>query len=252
MGSNGNNPSETGSVGKRELPILFSPPMTKANLAGIKTETRRLRGLAEINEAPDEWTVQSTDAESAVMLNRVTGELRTLKCPYGPAGTRLWVKEGWRPESCWVPRCTCCGGITITYLADKTTRDIPYEQIPDDWIMPAAARRGGITSLFMPRWASRLTLKSQGWRLERLQEITEEGAKAEGMVDGGCTNCGNSNYPNPCGCDSPSPSVRDSYAHLWGHLNGKNPRTAWAANPWVWVIRYRRVPHPAAAMGGAR
>jgi len=216
----------------RELPILFSPQMIRAlPPRGPKSQTRRTRGLGEINKEPDDWTVESTDAEAAILLNRVTGELRTIRCPYGPAGTRLWVKEGWRPESCWVPRCTDCGGITVTYLADKATRDIRYEQIPDEWTIPQAARRGGVTALFMPRWVSRYIFINAGWRIERVQEITEADCLCEGLIR------------NPDGWWQSvvfPPVERLSgiavYQELWDHLNGK--KLHWSRNGWVWVIGF--------------
>jgi len=217
--------------GGRELPIIFSSEMIRRiPPGGRKSQTRRTRGLNEINESPDDWTVESTTPEAATLLNRVTGELRTIRCPYGPAGTRLWVKEGWRPESCWVPRCTDCGGITVTYLADKATRDIGYEQIPDDWTIPVAARRGGVTPLFMPRWASRFTLISTGWRIERVQEISEADALAEGCVQTHCTPEDGDFYPGVW-------TAKFNYAILWDSINGK--KLPFSRNGWVWVIGFK-------------
>jgi hypothetical protein len=82
----------------------------------------------------------------------------------------------------------------------------------------------------MPRGASRIWLENESVRVERLQEITEEDATAEGITDGGCLNCG---MPEPCGCKNPRPDRRDEIAQLWGDL--------WHENPWVWVIEFRVV-----------
>jgi hypothetical protein len=82
----------------------------------------------------------------------------------------------------------------------------------------------------MPRRASRFWLENQSVRVERLQEITEEDAKAEGITDGGCLNCG---MPEPCGCKNQRPDRRDEIARLWGDL--------WHANPLVWVVEFRVV-----------
>ena len=95
---------------------------------------------------------------------------------------------------------------------------------------------GWSPSIHMPRALSRIDLEIVSVRVERLQDISEADARAEGIVDGGCTECGNS---EPCGCANPSPDARDSYCRLWGQINGPD---AWAANHWVWVVEFRRLP----------
>jgi len=199
-----------------DLPILFSPEMIRANLADIKTQTRRLSGLKEINEAPDEWSIESTDDVSAVMLNRVTGEPRTVKCPYGPAGTRLWVREAWRG-----------GNDTLEMVFYRASGDL-------------CDRNGALIclhkwrpSIHMPRKFSRMTLINEGWRLQRLQEITEEDALAEGCRSAACSPYDSVFYPGTW-------TAKLAFARLWDRLNGKNKKTAWKANPWVRAINYRR------------
>lgn len=71
--------------------------------------------------------------------------------------------------------------------------------------------------------------------IERLQDISEEDAAAEGISDGGCLNCGE---PEPCGCADPKPDARDAFARLWHSINGEE---SWHANPWVWVVEFKRV-----------
>jgi hypothetical protein len=88
----------------------------------------------------------------------------------------------------------------------------------------------------MPRWASRIALEITAVRVERLQEITEKDARAEGIIDGGCLNCGEH---EPCGCNNPQPDARDSFVWLWDSINGKT--CPWSSNPFVWVIEFRRV-----------
>jgi hypothetical protein len=90
--------------------------------------------------------------------------------------------------------------------------------------------------MFMPRWASRITLEITGVRVERLVDISEDDARAEGITDGGCLNCGESE--TNCGCLNPQPDARDSFIYLWESINGPG---SWAANPWVWVVEFRRV-----------
>ena len=81
--------------------------------------------------------------------------------------------------------------------------------------------------IFMPRWAARITLEITEARVERLQDISEADSRAEGITDGGCTNCGE---PEPCGCTAPAPSARDAYCHLWGQISGPD---SWGSNPFV-------------------
>lgn len=72
-------------------------------------------------------------------------------------------------------------------------------------------------------------------RVERLTAISEEDARAEGIIDGGCLNCGE---PEPCGCANPEPDATDAFAYLWQSIYGQE---SWNANPWVWVIEFERV-----------
>lgn len=90
-------------------------------------------------------------------------------------------------------------------------------------------------SLHMPRWASRILLEITDVRVERLNAISEEDARAEGIIDGGCLNCGE---PEPCGCANPEPDATDAFAYLWQSIYGQE---SWNANPWVWVISFERI-----------
>lgn len=92
-------------------------------------------------------------------------------------------------------------------------------------------------SIFCTRKASRINLEILSVRVERLQDISEEDAIAEGIVDGGCVNCGN---PEPCRCAEPSPDARDSFVFLWESINGAG---SWGINPWVWAVSFKAVAH---------
>ena len=87
-------------------------------------------------------------------------------------------------------------------------------------------------SIHMPRDVSRLTLEITDTSLERLQDISESDARAEGITDGGCLNCGE---PGPCGCEAPLPDARDGFIRLWRSIYGDE---SWANNPWVWVVSF--------------
>jgi hypothetical protein len=159
-------------------------------------------------------------------------------CPYGaPAmhgvpGDRLWVRETWQPI--WA----------------SDARPPNGESSPEGWAIGYVATDGrqewldedkGLVStckpaIFMRRWMSRITLAITSVRVERLQAITEADAKAEG--------CGVSTF-NACdeasGAEAVGSSYRVSYRLLWDAINGKRPGCAWDANPFVWVVEFKRV-----------
>lgn len=206
----------------KERPILFNGAMVRALLAGTKTQTRRVvkpqprrvDGGVPFGDAPA-WA--HAEPGSAMM-----------RCPYGKPGDWLWVKETWRTarsldnkspnamgEMCidagyrkpWAP---------LAYEADghRNTEWRGFEMAGD--AEPGKTR----VSIHMPRWASRITLEITSVRVERLQDISEADAIAEGV------------YTDPA-----SPAY-DAYAQLWDEINGPG---SWAANPWVWVLEFRRL-----------
>ncbi|ANN78933.1 hypothetical protein [Bordetella flabilis] len=199
----------------RERPILFSAPMVRAILAGTKTQTRRV-----VKPAKDrDIGCALAPCELAGEINR--GEYRNSW--YGKIGDRLWVREthlnSWRinPEDPTGPRVF---SHVAAFAADG------HELSPGEKWIP---------SIHMLRAASRITLEITGVRVERLQQITAADARAEGILARGCLSC---SEPEPCGCSSPHSSSLDDFRSLWLDING--PRS-WNANPWVWVVEFRRV-----------
>lgn len=170
-----------------EKPILFSGPMVKAIFEGRKTQTRRVvkrNAYGRVERNGKQWHIEDLDAVKA--------------CPYGVSGDRLWVKETFQI----VP--TGHAGTMPIYRADGDQDRI----VPGKWK----------PSIFMPRTASRLTLEITGVRVERLQDISQSDAIAEGV--------------------EPDSNVTEQsiYAVLWDSINGeKHPRSS---NPWVWVIAF--------------
>jgi len=197
----------------KERPILFSAPMVLAILDGRKTMTRR---------------VVKPQPETACMISDSTASLcypgmLWRKCPYGVPGDLLWVRE-----TCWHREvhhadcldeyeycATCAHPNGSTNPADYNTNDGYWRKLP---------------SIFMPRWASRLTLRITSVRVERVQEITEEDARAEGCC---CSDCWPT-MPNPppdhCGC-------RSKFANIWDSINADRG-FGWDTNPWVWVVGF--------------
>ena len=154
-------------------------------------------------------------------LTREMIEDLPMECPYGQPGDRLWVRETFQ-------RFTDDG--EILYKADPAGFEAMNE-LKRDECLEARWR----PSIHMPRWASRILLEITAVRVERLQDISEADARAEGVTDGGCLNCGE---PEPCACAQPAPDARDSFCRLWQSINGPG---SWADNPWVWIVEFKRV-----------
>jgi hypothetical protein len=211
----------------KDRPILFSAPMVRAILDGRKTQTRRrvvksfrtmipamgveldcvkdLDGQpSRLDLAPDNWEI----------------------CPYGVPGDRLWVRETWAaPHDCdhlkpkEIPE-----GTRIHYMAS--------------WEGPCGLLRR--PSIFIPRWASRITLEVVNVRVERLQDISDRGASNDCTAEG----------VFHCGMDVPrfeqwsgdgfNSSEKWMYRTLWNKINGAG---AWDKNPWVWVLEFKRITH---------
>lgn len=228
-----------GGAAVKERPILMSAPMVRAILAGTKTQTRRV-----VNPQPEdgcalprEWSkvmrrrkepdIYGGDGLEMSNVKMADGSYGTLRCRYGTPGDRLWVREAW--------------AVRHEYDGHKPAH------------IPALARghyaatedRGGLMwrpSIHMPRWASRITLVVTGVRVERLQEISEADSLAEGIVS---RRIGTGDARTGCreafglDCDNNAWAVdaRQAYSALWESINGPG---SWDANPWVWVVEFRR------------
>ncbi|EIU5457523.1 hypothetical protein V4238_001364 [Pseudomonas aeruginosa] len=222
----------------KERPILFTGPMVRAILEGRKTVTRRV-----MKPQPD--FLGSMVDPNTPFKTLDAGLHARITCPYGEPGDRLWVRETWHvgkphdktaPADILAPLLAEGRGITVLYTAGgwqsvgPAGREEPI--YPDDQPLPDWAGKGR-PSIHMPRWACRILLEITAVRVELLQDISEDQARAEGITDGGCSSCGNH---EPCGCECPAPSAVDSFVHLWRSTGGN-----WESNPWVWVVEFKRV-----------
>lgn len=238
-----------------ERPILFSGPMVRAILAGAKTQTRRVVKP----QPPADCTYAINGAQSAAVCAAVlpSGEPvfvpptprsknHLLPCPYGAPDDDLWVRETWASH----------GPQLVAYQADGECGAWIGDGaggrfwLFHGWVMEAERRethelrgrrwglaaRGGRwrPSIHMPRWASRITLRVTSVRVERLHAISEDDARAEGIVD----------TPDRVGAHlgvygrAPSHrTARGAFAALWSEINGD---ASWDANPWVWVVGFER------------
>jgi hypothetical protein len=197
-----------------EKPILFSGEMVRAILDGRKTMTRRV-----IKPQPTDWTrIYSTGQLWPAVEKRGMCEL--MECPYGQPGDRLWVREAWKPVPITAYRCS--EGVQQTPNPHDSDEAAVYRC---GWDRSS----GGVPwrpSIHMPRWASRITLEIISVRAERLQDITEADAMAEGVkaleyeayhVAAGFGAC-------------------MAFEQIWDSLHGPG---AWATNTEVAVLQFR-------------
>lgn len=207
----------------KERPILMSAPMVRALLAGTKTQTRRV-----VKPARDPnigcWM---TPGEIALDSQTVQESIS----PYGRPGDRLWVKE----QTIKVEDHGWIGPVYTESNAGQHALEWGYGESDDpDHIPPHAIKRR--SSVFMPRAMSRITLEVIDVRVERLQDISEADATAEGVTakwEPGCSG----RLMEALGGFSFRPAA-SAYADLWEQLNGPG---SWDANPFVWVISFRRL-----------
>jgi len=214
----------------KERPILFSAPMVRALLDGTKTQTRRALRVQPLDVLPMEGDKAGREWVG-LMTREPKPEGTVFRCKFGQPGDRLYVRETFGEVYDWCDHPEMPGApterwhIEWKYRADGEP-DRPHLE---------GAWTGWKPSIHMPKAASRILIEVVSVRVERLQDISEPDARAEGITDGGCVNCGD---PEPCGCPNPSPDARDAYVRLWEEINGAG---SWSANPWVWVVEFKRV-----------
>lgn len=203
----------------KERPILFSGPMVRAILEHRKTQTRRVvkpRPHSATNAMADgDWWPHRGRSYNLGHKSKSFAKDVGALCPCGTPGDRLWVRETW---ACLDPERRT----PVLYRASESPlREYVWRP-----------------SIHMPRWASRITLDVTDVRVERLQDITEEDAKAEGVEqtsDGWWRLPDEARLPGENDCAS---HPRAAFSALWESINGKG---SWAANPWVWVISFNRI-----------
>lgn len=224
----------------KEHGILFSPAMVRAILAGQKTQTRRTLKSPHVEDAAA-WR----DDGDGLWTSGVAGDYgrmgrgETIRAPHGPVGRRLWVRETWH-------QCPHCERI-VSYRAGgwrETPSGAPNDggdRCDDDTrpLSPKCEAHGWKPSIHMPRWASRITLEVTRVRVERVGDISEEDAKAEGVnprdafiVFEGVDEERARRRPDM------ERTHRGAFACLWDEINGAG---SFASSPWVWVYDFRRV-----------
>ena len=185
----------------KEHPIIFNGDMVRAILAGRKTQTRRV-----IKPQPDELRYSGMVDNRQFARFWTPGEhentstITDVRCPYGVPGNHLWVRETWAIEGQYRDDTGYC------YRADGDKAGVR-------WRSPR----------YMPRVVSRITLKITGVRVERVQDIAQRDAIAEGIESG----------------ESTWTPIYE-FRKLWDSINA-NRGYAWDTNPWVWVIEFAKL-----------
>jgi hypothetical protein len=215
----------------KERPIIFSGPMVRAMLEGRKTMTRRVikpqpsfpaisLGLGSKGNWVECWRINGSDF--------YPGD--THYCPYGqPGETRLYVRETHYRYGKWIKKG----------LSETGRQKWKFKALTDEVLFDPPERlatRPGLgwykrPSIFMPKWASRITLELTGVRVERVQEISEDDALNEGSL---CAD--HIPYIGSMTCDQ----SRFAFQLLWDSINGKKPGCSWDDNPWCWVLEFKR------------
>lgn len=220
----------------KERPILFSALMVRAILDGRKTQTRRVVKPQPSWELLQEYaTIRATRGSTRTNAQMLAD---CMPCPFGVPGDRLWVRET------FAEGFTYGGGNKVVwYRADQQARFAErIEAVCDYASVPENVRWR--PSIYMPRWASRITLEIKDVRVQRLQEISEADAIAEGIDPQRCQHCGYTwgdcrQHMDHRLCVGREPeSAAAAYKTLWSQIHGPG---SWHANPWVWAITFRRV-----------
>jgi hypothetical protein len=206
-----------------DKPVIFSAPMVQALLDGRKTQTRRIIKPQPYIDAMGNFCHERSNWGQNMDGTPCTRNFINKKCRHGKPGDRLWVRENWQ---------THCD------MDHITPRDLPhdaavqYPAIYDGWMSRIRP------SIHMPRWASRLTLTVTDVRVQRLQDLSEEDAKAEG--------CGKAfevqdlrdamhKLLGAASGEATGSTYRIGFAHLWNSINGPD---AWSENPFVYAVSF--------------
>jgi len=200
----------------KERPILFTPDNVRRILDGTKTQTRRVVKPSGINRN-----------ESTVRGWMEDGTIRSLPnlCPYGQPGDRLWVREAfWQDQrdNCVIYDATPDRYRELGKQVKCMINDLALGSSSEGSLRNLRSNRfwRKRPSIFMPRSASRITLELMNVRVERVQEISDKDALAEGLVE----------------CYDMTPS--QSFSDLWDSINAKRSY-GWGVNPWVWVLTFK-------------
>lgn len=225
----------------KEISLIFCTEMVQAYRAGRKTMTRRVAKLTpelkrmggDLNKAFIDGKSSDEEYLHVPCVDDPTGKpwdktVQTLLCPYGTLGeneTMLWIREAWYDYGCWNSRWhglrgnESDGPLKPSYVADNP--QIFHDSLGNSWNVAENGQRKERgdpywrkkPSIYLPRWACRMTMPLTRVRVERVQSINYKDCMAEGLL-------------------------RYEFAALWEEINGKRAGCKWADNPWVWVLEF--------------
>ncbi|HGU1004244.1 TPA: hypothetical protein ACM6Y7_004947 [Escherichia coli] len=185
----------------KERGMIFNDEMVRAILGGNKTQTRRI-------------------VEEKFYGRAVAAELLAKHCPYGQPGDRIWVRETYRVHGKATDVATLVYRASVRNSWTEQTHRVPVEvcnkPVSEKWT----------PSIHMPRWASRILLEITDVRVERLHDMSEADAKAEGAS------------PATYKITPPEAVYRVGFGDIWRGIYGQEN---WLSNPWVWVIEFKRI-----------
>lgn len=228
----------------KTYPILFNGEMVRAILEGRKTQTRRVCDIVWDTSKYwgnyDCWTFRKGGKPFIGFSTSNNGQgVVAHHCPYGQPGDSLWVRETWRPA--FDTELHCCveyraDGALVKPKSGSLTEDQGHrfaDDCPDDADLHMKWR----PSIHMPRWARRITLEITGVRVERVADTSEDDAKAEG-----CWPLYRHPIADPRGRfpNKDTRSYRSDFMNLWDSIY-MDQGLGLEANPWVWVVEFKRV-----------
>ncbi|ECC3484764.1 hypothetical protein ACW50_21025 [Salmonella enterica subsp. enterica] len=204
----------------KERGMIFNGEMVRAILDGRKTQTRRIMKNQPAGDYP-ETPALIRNVGTGFQWHGLYGESSIFNCPLGSIGERIWVRETFRVHSRATDVATLVYRASVRNSWTEQTHRVPVSvcnkpATPEKWT----------PSIHMPRWASRLLLEITDVRVERLHSISEEDAQAEGV------------QPACYEITPPEAAYRVSFGEVWRGIYGEE---SWEANPWVWVIKFKRV-----------
>lgn len=185
----------------KERGMIFNDEMVRAILGGNKTQTRRI-------------------VEEKFYGRAVAAELLAKHCPYGQPGDRIWVRETYRVHGKATDVATLVYRASVRNSWTEQTHRVPVDvcnkPVSEKWT----------PSIHMPRWASRILLEITDVRVERLHDMSEADAKAEGAT------------PATYKITPPEAVYRVGFGDIWRSIYGQDN---WLSNPLVWVIEFKRI-----------
>ncbi|EAA8215607.1 hypothetical protein JNF56_001075 [Salmonella enterica] len=210
----------------KERGMIFNGEMVRAILDGRKTQTRRIMKNQPAGDYP-ETPALIRNVGTGFQWHGLYGESSIFNCPLGSIGERIWVRETYQGPLFDYEQME-------SYLEDSSKFEKPDfcvyradgNPAPEFYDADDNLHCGWRPSIHMPRWASRITLKITDVRVERLNAISEEDAQAEGV------------QPACYEITPPEAAYRVSFGEVWRGIYGEE---SWVANPWVWVIEFKRV-----------